>query len=160
MTERHPNSARFHEILKELGELHDRKQADYGRGDDPFANVRSSEEFAVPAWIGAMIRGNDKVSRIKSFISKGYLKNEALEDSLRDLAVYTVIALVLYEQETGREAEPKLFDDRMAELKQEKGAWCDGMTKEELSNIEKHSSVIGVSPESLVEFLRAWKAVA
>src|SRR5690242_20476207 len=42
---RHPNSQRFHDILAELGELHDRKQADYGRGDDPFANVRASEEI-------------------------------------------------------------------------------------------------------------------
>src|SRR5207245_10917894 len=45
---RHPNSARFHQILKELGELHDKKQADYGRGDDPFANVRASTEWGVP----------------------------------------------------------------------------------------------------------------
>lgn len=96
---RHPNSARFHEILKELGDLHDRKQADYGRGGDPFANVRSSTEFGVPAWVGAMVRGNDKVSRIKSFIRNGNLKNESLEDSLRDLAVYSIIALVLFEQE-------------------------------------------------------------
>lgn len=95
---RHPNSARFHELLKELGELHDRKQVDYGRGDDPFSNVRSSEEFGIPAWVGAMIRGNDKMSRIKSFISNESLKNESLEDSLRDLAVYAVIALVLFEQ--------------------------------------------------------------
>jgi len=97
--QRHPNSARFHEILRELADLHDRKQADYGRGGDPFANVRSSEEFGVPAWVGAMVRGNDKVSRIKSFIRNGNLKNESLEDSLRDLAVYAVIALVLFEQE-------------------------------------------------------------
>jgi len=71
---------------------------------DPFANVRSSRDFAVPAWVGAMIRGNDKISRIKSFIKKRRLENEALEDSLRDLAVYTIIALVLYEEE--REGAP------------------------------------------------------
>lgn len=101
---RHPNSARFHEILKELGDLHDQKQADYGREGDPFANVRSSLDFGVPAWVGAMIRGNDKMSRIKSFIRNGNLKNESLEDSLRDLAVYSVIALVLFEQEAGAKA--------------------------------------------------------
>src|SRR3990172_7386733 len=101
---RHPGSERFHQILQELGELHDRKQADYGTDADPFANVRSSRDFAVPAWVGAMIRGNDKISRIKSFIKKRRLENEALEDSLRDLAVYTIIALVLYEEE--REGAP------------------------------------------------------
>jgi hypothetical protein len=93
-------SERFHQILKELGDLHDRKQQDYGSGTDPFANVRSSEDFGIPAWIGAMVRGNDKVSRIKSFIRNGNLKNESVEDSLRDLAVYAIIALVLYEEAT------------------------------------------------------------
>src|SRR5712664_17156 len=57
---RHPNSARFHEILREAGELHDKKQADYGRGQDPFANVNASAEFGVKPWIGAYIRLNDK----------------------------------------------------------------------------------------------------
>lgn len=95
---RHHNSARFHAILRELGELHDAKQADYGRGDDPFANVRASEEWDVPAWVGAMVRANDKVRRLQSFVQNGRLVNEGVEDSLRDLAVYAVIALVLYEQ--------------------------------------------------------------
>ena len=94
----HPGSKRFHEILKELGELHDKKQEDYGSDRDPFANVRSSEDFGVPGWVGALVRGNDKVSRLKSFIRKGTLRNESVEDSLRDLAVYAVISLVLYEE--------------------------------------------------------------
>jgi len=96
---RHPNSARFHEILREAGELHDKKQQDYGRGADPFANVRASAEFGVKPWIGAYIRLNDKITRIKSFIEKGVLANESLEDSLRDVIVYSAIALVLYEEE-------------------------------------------------------------
>lgn len=96
--QRHPNSERFHEILSELGELHDRKQADYGRGDDPFANVRSSEEWGLAPWVGAMVRLNDKVHRLQSLAANGDLRNEAAEDSFRDIAIYAVIALVLYEQ--------------------------------------------------------------
>jgi hypothetical protein len=97
--DRHPNSARFHEILQEAGELHDRKQADYGRGDDPFANVRASGEWGVSPWVGAMIRLNDKVRRLQSLVANGKLENESAEDSLRDIAVYAIIALVLFEQE-------------------------------------------------------------
>jgi len=97
--DRHPNSARFHKILEELGKLHDKKQADYGRGDDPFANVRASTEWGVPAWVGAMIRLNDKVRRLQSLALNGKLANESAEDSLRDIAVYAIIALVLREQE-------------------------------------------------------------
>ena len=66
---RHPNSARFHEILKELADLHDKKQADYGRGDDPFANVRASLEWGVPGWVGALIRGNDKSRPFQRFFN-------------------------------------------------------------------------------------------
>src|SRR5271165_148252 len=51
---RHPNSARFHQLLGEIGTLHDLKQVDYGRGDDPFANVRSSQEWGVAPWVGAL----------------------------------------------------------------------------------------------------------
>ncbi len=106
MSERHPNSERFHELLAqagelivEAGELHDRKQADYGRGDDPFANVRASTEWGIPAWVGAMIRATDKVRRLQTFAEKGALANESVEDAFMDLAVYALIARVLFEQE-------------------------------------------------------------
>ena len=99
-SQRHPNSERFHQILKELGDLHDKKQLDYGRGNDPFANVRASLDWGVPAWVGAMIRLNDKVKRLQSFSTKGSLANEGVEDSLRDISVYAAIALVLYEEES------------------------------------------------------------
>ena len=91
-------SERFHTILVELAELHDRKQADYGRGSDPFANIRASHEFGIEPWVGAMLRLNDKVTRVKSMILNGRLANESLEDSLRDIAVYSIIALVLWEE--------------------------------------------------------------
>ena len=97
--QRHPNSARFHEILGELGALHDKKQRDYGRAGDPFANVRASEEWGIAPWVGAMVRLNDKVRRLQVAAQGGTLVNESVEDSMRDIAVYSVIALVLWEQE-------------------------------------------------------------
>jgi hypothetical protein len=88
----------FNEILEEIKELHNKKQKDYGTNEDPFANIRASEEFGVPAWLGAILRGNDKMSRIKAFVKKGKLENESLEDSLIDLSVYGIIALTLYRE--------------------------------------------------------------
>lgn len=96
---RHPSSQRFHEILTELGALHDEKSKGYGTDEDPFANVRGSEEWGVEAWIGGMIRGTDKIRRLQTFARKGELPFEAVEDAFRDLAVYCVISLVLFEQE-------------------------------------------------------------
>src|SRR6266487_1952918 len=57
---RSKGSEAFHALLREIGELHDRKQKDYGSNTDPFANVRASQDFGVPAWVGALVRLNDK----------------------------------------------------------------------------------------------------
>lgn len=95
----HPGYLR---ILDQMRELHVKKAADYGRGADPLANCRASAEFGVPAWVGVMIRANDKVHRIKSFIANGSLKNESVEDSLMDLAAYALIALTLYREESAK----------------------------------------------------------
>ena len=93
--------SRFHDVLAELAEMHDRKQADYGREGDPFSNVRASEDFGIPGWVGCMVRANDKMRRLQKAAGGGALANESIEDSLIDLAVYSVIALVLY-RETAR----------------------------------------------------------
>lgn len=95
---RHPKDARFHELLGELAALYNKKQLDYGKGDDPFANVRGAEEWGIPAWVGAMIRATDKIKRLQTFAAKGSLANEGVEDSFKDLAVYAMIGLCLYEE--------------------------------------------------------------
>lgn len=91
-------SARFHEILIKMGELHDKKQLDYGTPIDPFANVRASEGFGVPSWVGCMIRANDKMKRLQTYAKTGTLSNEGVEDSFMDLAVYAIIGLCLFEE--------------------------------------------------------------
>lgn len=96
----HPAAARFHVILRELGDLHDQKQKDYGREKDPFANVRAGEDFGIRPWVTALSRANDKMRRIQKYARSGGLANEGVEDSLRDLAVYAIIGLVLWEEET------------------------------------------------------------
>lgn len=97
--------ARFHALLFEMGALHDKKQADYGReaavgrAPDPFANVRASSAWGIAPWVGALMRLNDKVVRLQSFARKGSLANESAEDSMLDIAVYALIALVLYREQ-------------------------------------------------------------
>lgn len=104
---RHPNSARFHQILEEMGKLHDKKQMDYGKSEDPFANVRSSKDWGIKPWVGAYMRLCDKIKRLQAFVEKGVLENESIEDSLIDIPVYAVIALVLYEEEKAANATAK-----------------------------------------------------
>ena len=101
---RHPSSERFHEVLRVIGETHDLKSKDYGRTDDPFANVRGSTEWGMPAWMGAMIRATDKLRRLQTYALKGELANESVRDAFIDLACYSAIGLVLFEEE--KEANP------------------------------------------------------
>lgn len=96
--ERPPTSQRFHALLKQLGNLYDKKMQDYGTTDDPLFNVRGSQEWGVKPWIGAMVRANDKVKRLQKFAGTGELANESVEDAFMDLAGYALIGLVLYEE--------------------------------------------------------------
>lgn len=95
-----PGDPRFHKLLREIARLHDMKQADYGTDGDPFANVRASEQWGVPAWVGTMIRANDKIKRLQAAANGSDLVNEGIEDSLMDLATYSLIALVLFREGT------------------------------------------------------------
>lgn len=98
----HPQgSAAFHALLKEIGNLHDKKQADYGTDEDPFANVRGGTDWGIPASLGCCVRIGDKVRRLQAFYRKGSLANESVEDAYMDLAVYALIGLVLYREEPG-----------------------------------------------------------
>ncbi len=96
-----PGDPRFHYELAHLGDLHDKKQVDYGTDNDPFANVRGSQDWGIPPWVGAMVRANDKVKRLQNFAQKGSLANESAEDSFDDLAVYAIIGKVLYREASG-----------------------------------------------------------
>ena len=88
----------FTAILDEIQAMHDKKGADYGTDEDPLANIKASEDFGIPGWQGAVLRANDKMSRLKTFAKKGTLENEPVEDSLLDLGVYAIIALQLYRE--------------------------------------------------------------
>lgn len=106
-TERgHPE---FRRILDDVWRMHCRKGSDYGTDVDVFQNIRQSEEFGIPGWLGAVLRANDKVSRLKAYAQKGTLANEGVEDSLMDLAAYAIIALVLHRE---AEAAPVAVSDR------------------------------------------------
>lgn len=97
-------SYRFVEILDRLETLHRQKQNDYGTSGDPYANVRASEGFGMPAWLGVAVRMQDKMKRLQTagtqYIQKGgvSLSNESLEDTFMDLAVYAIIGLVMLEE--------------------------------------------------------------
>lgn len=89
---------RFREKLELMWMMHCKKGNDYGSEDDFLANLRASEGFGIEAWIGALVRANDKMIRLKNAAKGEYLVNESVQDSLMDLACYALLSLILFEE--------------------------------------------------------------
>jgi hypothetical protein len=97
----HPVSQKYFDLLETLRRLHLSKSAGYGcpDGTDPLLNIRRGAEFVgIPAWQGAMVRLSDKVTRLAVFNKTGNLPHESVEDTLLDLASYSLLALLLYQE--------------------------------------------------------------
>lgn len=96
------HSKRFLELLVEIEDLHHRKNAGYaGDSDDPWLNFREAERFGVSPFKGCLIRMSDKYSRIGSLVRNPSNEQvgESIIDTLMDNAVYSLIAICLYEEE-------------------------------------------------------------
>ena len=94
-----PGSLPFLELLEELRTLHLSKSQDYGSESDPLANIRQGAEFVgIEAWRGCMVRVADKVQRLKTFCRTGRLVHEGVRDTLLDLAAYSLLAIVLFDE--------------------------------------------------------------
>lgn len=91
---------KFEAILDEMRQIHQAKRTDYANSD-VFGNFREAERVGVPAHKGAFIRLSDKYRRCCNLLSgqNQAVKDESVEDTLLDLAVYAVITLGLYQEQ-------------------------------------------------------------
>lgn len=89
---------RFYKILDELAKIHSCKNHDYA-GEDALSNFKLSENIGIPAWKGCLVRMTDKMSRIWNFAKQEKLEvsDESIIDTLKDLAVYSILCILLYE---------------------------------------------------------------
>lgn len=109
----HPTSQKFLDLLDELAVLHLSKSQDYGRTEDPLANIRNGAEFVgIEPWRACVVRLSDKVTRIGTYCLKGTLSHETVEDSFLDLAAYSLLALLLHQEAHHEAAEPVAPDSR------------------------------------------------
>lgn len=100
-TQLRPGSREFLAVLDELRELHLAKTLDYGIDEDALANIRSSADVVnMPPWAGCVLRISDKMHRLKAFFRRGKTEFDGVEDTLKDIACYAAIALVLYREST------------------------------------------------------------
>ena len=97
--EQRPGSLPFLELLEEVRQLHLSKSQDYGSESDPLANIRQGAEFVgIEPWRGCMVRVADKVQRLKTYCKTGRLVHEGVRDTLLDLAAYSLLAIVLFDE--------------------------------------------------------------
>lgn len=75
------------------------KNADYAELEDAFANFRGTPPGITPAQ-GILVRMNDKFKRVSNLLSRpAAVKDESVADTLRDIANYSLILLLLLESE-------------------------------------------------------------
>ena len=93
----------LHKELCSTGrELMERKNADYGATTDPFANFRMAALLHMRPELGVLLRLQDKMARLVSFIEKGNLavKEESWKDAIIDIINYSVILCGLLQEHT------------------------------------------------------------
>ncbi len=90
---------RFHEMVQEMLELHDKKNRDYA-GGDYLSNFLMCERMEIPAWKGCLIRLSDKTARLMNIArtDQSVVSDETVFDTLMDLAIYAIITRILYEK--------------------------------------------------------------
>tara|TARA_R100000687_G_scaffold23543_1_gene19841 strand:+ start:225 stop:542 length:318 start_codon:yes stop_codon:yes gene_type:complete len=96
---------KFHKLLKEIGKLHDKKNTDYATDEDPLANLKDCERLGQDPIMGTVVRMQDKMRRIENFFKNGILRNESVRDSLIDLCVYSLLAVVIHDEENRKTAK-------------------------------------------------------
>lgn len=92
-----PSPKEFERILDEIKELHLNKNHDYS-ANGYLSDITSSERAGITPWVGVLLRLQQKLGRLESFARQGEFKvaDEKLEDTCKDIAVYSIIMLMLY----------------------------------------------------------------
>ena len=91
----------FTEVLDELIVLHNMKIKDYATAENPYKNLEGVSRIGIEPWRGIVISLMDKFERVEQFCRSGELaiKSEGLEDTFKDIAVYSTLAMILFRKE-------------------------------------------------------------
>lgn len=91
---------RFYELLLEMADIHAKKNHDYASDQDPLSNLKGSSRLGIKPFTGVLIRLEDKWSRIEQLFRKDpMVKDESITDTLMDNAVYSLLGIILLEEE-------------------------------------------------------------
>ena len=87
---------KFHNLLTSMAAMHDRKNEDYATAGNPYSNFEISGSIAAmfkePADISFATLIGVKLARLGELLGKGKApKNESVQDTLLDMAVYAAL---------------------------------------------------------------------
>ena len=99
---------KFHQLVDEIKHMHDLKNQDYATDEDPLANLKDCVRLGLHPAMGTVTRMQDKVRRIESFFKRGELVNESVRDSLVDLAIYSLLAVIILDEDTPEPVMPEM----------------------------------------------------
>ena len=87
----------FDTILERMAAIHRAKNSDYGESYN-----LAPQLLRIPAHVGLLVRMTDKLARACRLAQgrEAEVKDEALVDTLMDLANYAVLAILTLERET------------------------------------------------------------
>ena len=97
----------FDDALDELKMLHDAKNHDYATAENPYKNLEKCESLGIEAWRGIVIRLMDKFERVQQYCVNNELaiKGEGMEDTFKDIAVYSTLAMILFRKDQEKQQE-------------------------------------------------------
>jgi hypothetical protein len=106
------------EAINRISETLNSKGGDYALDEDAFSNFREIADFygveAFEAAIGEIVK---KLSRLKALKSNGRVPtNESVEDTVRDIAGYGVLALAMLMEYTNDNAVAESIQERVSEF--------------------------------------------
>ena len=86
----------FDDVLNRMGQIHKAKNADYGSSYNLAPAL-----LGIPAHVGLLVRMTDKLARACKLAQgqAAQVQDEALTDTLLDLANYSVLAILAIEAE-------------------------------------------------------------
>lgn len=86
------------------------KNTDYAESSDAFANFKMIEQMThgrITVADGIVVRMTDKLKRISSLLAREAAVSEKIEDTVLDMAVYSLILLIWLEHKIDVEKSPK-----------------------------------------------------
>ena len=103
----------FDDALDELKMLHDAKNHDYATEENPYKNLEGVARIGIEPWRGIVIRLMDKFERVEQYCRNGELaiKSEVMEDTFKDIAIYSTLAMILFRKGQNDEYAKKILSE-------------------------------------------------